>query len=317
MRILKSKSLYYDNVNLIASYQENIKSRKDIPEEKWRIFVSPMPSIVGELFALKALDLGLTVGLHRFLGYKSQIKIFEKSNHNNRLYCSVGLYDDEGVINLYRAGVKNIIIDVANGYLKDVIDFTHDIHNEGLFENIVVGNVHSDEGVFSYRDIKNCLIRVGIGGGAMCLTTKSATGFGRGHITEISECSFEAEKSKNNTQIIADGGIRNAADASKAFGAGADYIMLGSYFANALEAENILQKEFKHWGCASDYNQKKYGEKRRHAEGKVINISENDIHPLEFLVNELWGGISSAVSYSGHKSLEKFIGNGQFEIKHT
>jgi hypothetical protein len=36
---------------------------------------------------------------------------------------------------------------------------------------------------------------------------------------------------------------------------------------------------------------------------------------LEKLTEDLWGGLTSAVSYSGHKSLTGFIGNGIFEVK--
>ena len=41
----------------------------------------------------------------------------------------------------------------------------------------------------------------------------------------------------------------------------------------------------------------------------------DELRPLEALVDELWGGISSAVSYSGCKTLGEFIGNGVFELK--
>jgi hypothetical protein len=42
---------------------------------------------------------------------------------------------------------------------------------------------------------------------------------------------------------------------------------------------------------------------------------DDELRPLEELVDELWGGISSAVSYSGYNTLKRFIGNGVFEIK--
>lgn len=158
-------------------------------------------------------------------------------------------------------------------------------------------------------------IRVGIGGGFACETASRATGYGRGQITELRECLEVKDKLKLSPVPFADGGIKNGACAAKAFGIGSQYIMLGGYFSKAEEAQNVIDGEYKFWGCASDYNQLKFGEKRNHSEGKVIDINKNEIKPLNYLVEELWGGISSAVSYGGYTTLEKFIGNAIFEIK--
>ncbi len=115
--------------------------------------------------------------------------------------------------------------------------------------------------------------------------------------------------------IIADGGIKNAGYASKAFGAGADYVMMGGYFAKAFEAETHVRGDGYYWGGASHKQQiLSTGKVYRHSEGKEVPIL-NELAPLETLVDELWGGISSAVSYSGYDTLSKFIGNGVFEIK--
>jgi IMP dehydrogenase/GMP reductase len=154
-------------------------------------------------------------------------------------------------------------------------------------------------------------LRVGIGNGGQCTTTTKATGYGRGQITEIMEC----VDATNTIYIIADGGISNSANAAKAFAAGANYVMLGSYFSKAKEAQNVIDGEYKCWGSASDYNMQKFGTRRRHSEGKVTEFDESEVKPLKVLVDDLWGGISSAVSYSGNDSLTSFIGNGVFEIK--
>jgi GMP reductase len=241
-------------------------------------------------------------------------------NKSDNIFGSIGLYDYDGAIKLYDNGFKNICIDVANGYLSSVYTFAKKLSQRNFFKKIIVGNVHSDEGIFNYNGLvknTNVMVRVGIGGGSMCLTTLSATGFGRGAITEISETKNESRKPfyHNNMKIIADGGIKTPSHAVKAFGAGADYVMMGGYFSVADVAENIVTGRFMNWGCASDYNQSLYGEKRRHSEGTTKQIDQKDVKSLEDLVFELWGGISSGVSYSGYKSLTDFIGNGIFEVK--
>ena len=70
-QILKTKSIYYNDVNLVAQPCK-VKSRKDIPVELNRIIISPMEAIVGKTFALKANELGLTVCLHRFCSIDEQ-----------------------------------------------------------------------------------------------------------------------------------------------------------------------------------------------------------------------------------------------------
>jgi hypothetical protein len=116
-------------------------------------------------------------------------------------------------------------------------------------------------------------------------------------------------------RIVADGGIKNSGYAAKAFGAGADAVIMGGYFARAIEAETNLYGDGTYWGGASEKQQiLATGKASRHSEGKEFKIDE-PILPLDKLVSDLWGGISSAVSYSGYKSLTDFVYNGYFEIK--
>jgi IMP dehydrogenase/GMP reductase len=316
--ILPTKSIYYDNVNLIAQPQYTISSRSEIPEEKFRICVSPMAAIVGKEFAVEAYKLGLTVFLHRFKGIDDQIDILKTINPSyghQKLFCSVGLNEEKEVKKLIKNGAKNILIDIANGYLDDLVKFTAKLLKEYPYPEFrfCVGNVHSADGVDLYEKLDpfGLYLRVGIGNGGQCTTTTKATGYGRGQITEIMEC----VDATNTIYIIADGGISNSANAAKAFAAGANYVMLGSYFSKAKEAQNVIDGEYKCWGSASDYNMQKFGTRRRHSEGKVTEFDESEVKPLKVLVDDLWGGISSAVSYSGNDSLTSFIGNGVFEIK--
>lgn len=180
----------------------------------------------------------------------------------------------------------------------------------------MVGNVMTADGInlYSYfsKYIPEVLIRVGIAGGSACATS-DATGYNRGQITEIIECSDQADI--DNLKVIADGGIKNGNYAAKAFGAGADYVMMGGYFARAKEAYTWETGDGTYWGGASTKQQQLYGGVRRHSEGKVYEVDRNSVKSLQELVDDLWGGLSSAVSYSGYKSLTDFVGNGIFEVK--
>lgn len=325
--ILKSKSIYYNDVNLVAQPCK-VKSRKDIPVELNRIIVSPMEAIVGKEFAVKANQLGLTVCLHRFCSIEEQVELYNSLPCPRTAFSSIGLNDWDRVRELSKAGVTAWLIDMANGYMHNEIkECVERLSNEANIEHLMMGNVHSERGfellsgISSNKSYKE-YIRVGIAGGSPCATNDS-TGYNRGPITEIMEIeqynlwdsTSDAIYMKNKPFIIADGGIKNAGYASKAFGAGADYVMMGGYFARAFEAETHVRGDGHYWGGASHKQQiLSTGKVYRHSEGKEVPILD-ELRPLEALVDELWGGISSAVSYSGYDTLSKFIGNGVFEIK--
>jgi GMP reductase len=323
-QILKSKSIYYNDVNLIAQ-PCNVKSRKDIPVELNRIIVSPMEAIVGKTFALKANELGLSLCLHRFCSIEEQVELYNSLPNKRNVFVSIGLNDWDRVDALAEAGATSWLIDMANGYMaKEIEDCVIKLSERASIHDLMMGNVHSERGfqmLSAIRTNKTFMryIRVGIAGGSPCATNDS-TGYNRGPITEIMEIEGSNPwdpylDHRHKPFIIADGGIKNAGYAAKAFGAGADYVMMGGYFAKAFEAETHVIGDGYYWGGASHKQQRNVnGFASRHSEGKEIPITDI-LMPLEDLVKELWGGLSSAVSYGGYDSLSKFIGNGVFELK--
>jgi GMP reductase len=330
MKLLKTKSIYYDDVNLIAQSTE-VKSRKEIPQELERIIVSPMQSIIGQIFANKALELGLTVCLHRFDStIQDRLKLINDvftnmkspNSSTKRLWVSVGLKDLENIEAITHQGVENIIIDVANGYMSEVLEFASQIYHKSgkQIKKLMLGNIHSSSILPDYQTLSDYLripiyFRCGIASGSVC-NTKGMTGYNRGQITEIEECANWIEENNSNLILVADGGVANPACATKAFGAGSDYIMMGGYFAHAKEAQHVIDELYKFWGGASEFQQiMSKGVADRHSEGKEKDIHPDNLLGLDKLVDNLWGGISSAVSYSGYDSLTKFIGNATFEIK--
>jgi GMP reductase len=327
VQILKTKSIYYNDVNLVAQPCK-VKSRKDIPVELNRIIVSPMEAIVGKTFALEANELGLTVCLHRFCSIDEQVELYNSLPYKANVFVSIGLNDWDRVKALKDAGADKWLIDMANGYMhKEISECVNKLAEQASIYDLMLGNVHTAEGFQLLSGVKpdakiEKYIRVGIAGGSPCATNDS-TGYNRGPITElmeIDEC-FPFDPSSDEIFlnrkpfIIADGGIKNAGYASKAFGAGADYVMMGGYFARAFEAETHVRGDGHYWGGASHKQQiLSTGKVYRHSEGKEVPILD-ELRPLESLVDELWGGISSAVSYSGYETLSGFISNGVFEIK--
>lgn len=315
-KILDTKSLYYNDVNLIAQ-PSLIKSRSEVPVELNRIIVSPMESIMGEKFALEANKLGLTVCLHRFCDVEKQASLFTSLSNKKNVFVSVGINDIERVKILAKYGAHNFLLDIANGYIPHLKQSVYEISNYCYLENIMVGNIMTGDGFYNATFTGfNTFVRVGIAGGAAC-STSDATGYNRGQITELLEIKEQKDKlgyTGVKNYIVADGGIKNGNYAAKAFGAGADYVMMGKYFSQANEAETHVIGDGTYWGGASYKQQERWGGVKKHSEGKIIPIEE-EVKSLELLTMELWGGLSSAVSYSGYKTLSEFIGNGVFEIK--
>ena len=323
-KILETKSIWFNDVVLIAQ-PGAVKSRKEIPKEISRIIVSPMNSIVGKTFAAKATSLGLSVTIPRYFGVEKELEIFNACENKDNLYCSIGLNDIARIQAFSKAGCKNFLVDVASGYLPQIGDTVKMLHDNTYLTSLILGNVHTYTGAKNLNDIVRAynkfsyiklILRCGIGNGIICQSSDQ-TGYNRGQLTEILECA-EINNVNNNTFIASDGGLKNGGYISKAFLAGSQYVFVGSIFSKALEAETHLHGDGTYWGLASDKNQiVSTGVKSRHSEGKVTTVNKEELQPLNDIVEELWGAISSAVSYSGHSSLTSAIGQGVFEIKHN
>ena len=333
--ILQTKSIYFNDVNLLPSLGK-VRSRKEVPKELFRIIVSPMTSIVGRTFIKEAAKLGLSVAIPRFLNIENKIhlyKIFTKYQISEKQLCFIGISLNESINNLslYREYTKcnSYLVDMANGYIPQIrekIKIIKDCLGHNLVD-LLIGNIVTLKGLEylekSLNDLcYNLFVRVGIGNGQPCASSDVAA-INRGQITELMECElFKTDRNRDyysrNTSkrlfLVSDGGISKSGFVLKAFGAGADYCLLGGYWKNALEAEANVTGKGIYFGCASS-TQNKLANLDRHTEGKEILIDKTKLKPLKELVDELWGGIASGISYVGYQSIDTFISNGIFELK--
>ena len=152
------------------------------------------------------------------------------------------------------------------------------------------------------------IVKIGIGPGSVC-TTRKVAGVGYPQLSSISECSDAAHGLGGH--VIADGGCKYPGDVSKAFGAGADYVMLGGIFAGHKESggelvtdENgVKYKDF--YGMSSRKAQETYyGDLAEHRapEGKKVRLKYKG--DIDITVQSILGGIRSACSYVGAKSIK-------------
>jgi GMP reductase len=153
-------------------------------------------------------------------------------HYGNHVAVSTGTSDKDWaklqqILNSYPE-LNFICIDIANGYSEHFGDFVSKVRERYPKHTIIAGNVvtadMTQELILRGADI----VKVGIGPGSVC-TTRIQTGVGYPQLSAVMECSDAAHGLGGH--IIADGGCTNPGDVAKAFGAGADFVMLGGMFA--------------------------------------------------------------------------------------
>jgi len=200
-----------------------------------------------------------------------------------------------------------VCIDAANGYTSRFCDFIKRVREEHPALIIIAGNVvtgeMTEEILLSGADI----VKVGIGGGSVC-TTRVQTGVGYPQLSAVIECADAAHGIGGH--IMADGGCCCAGDISKAFCAGADFVMLGGMLAGHTESagqeEIINDEKYKvFYGMSSDTAMKKYNggvASYRSSEGKTVRIKHRGL--IKNTIENILGGIRSTCTYIGARSLK-------------
>src|SRR6202522_2029039 len=135
--------------------------------------------------------------------------------------------------------VDVLVVDSAHGHSERVMEAVRTIKRQFPEVDLIAGNVATFEGARDLISLGADGIKVGIGPGSIC-TTRVVSGAGVPQITAIAECSRATRGS--GVPLISDGGIKYSGDISKAIGAGADAVMIGSLLAGTEESpgETIL-----------------------------------------------------------------------------
>ena len=134
---------------------------------------------------------------------------------------------------LLKAGVDALVIDTSHGHSKNVIDAIKKIKHAFPESQLIAGNVATESGAKALIDAGIDAVKIGIGPGSIC-TTRIVAGVGIPQLTAIENCKEISKQS--GIPLIADGGIKFSGDISKAIGAGADSVMLGSLLAGTQES---------------------------------------------------------------------------------
>ena len=179
-----------------------------------------------------------------------------------------------------RATVRMLCIDVANGYSEKFLDTVKRVRDENPKSVIMAGNVVTGDMTEALILAGADIVKIGIGPGSVC-TTRRVTGVGYPQLSAIIECADAAHGLKG--QVCADGGCTVPGDVAKAYGAGADFVMLGGMLAGHDECEGEIRYEERDgkkvavgmtfYGMSSEAAMKKYSggvARYRAAEGKSV-----------------------------------------------
>ena len=324
-KIESGEKLDFNNV-LIRPKRSSLNSRSQVSLERqfkfknspeiWKgtPIISANMDTTGTIEVYNVLkEYEIVTALHKFYTVDDYKAFSQSPNYDpNYFMVSTGISDrDYQILEqiLTIINTKWICIDIANGYLNALTEFCKKVREAYPDKIIVAGNVvtreMTEELILSG---KVDIVKVGIGPGSAC-TTRLKTGVGMPQLSAILECADAAHGVGG--QIISDGGITCPGDMAKAFGAGADFVMVGGQFAGHKQNPGDLieenGKQYKlFYGMSSEVAQNRhYGkmEKYRASEGRVIKIPYKG--DLNETILDYLGGLRSTCTYINSPSIKQ------------
>jgi IMP dehydrogenase len=223
---------------------------------------------------------------------------------------------------LVEAGADLLVVDIAHGHLELCIAAVKTLKKKFPHVDVMAGNVATEEGARDLVEAGADAVKVGVGPGSIC-KTRIVTGAGVPQLTAI----MEASRGAGNVPVIADGGIRQPGDITKALAAGAAAVMIGSLFAGTDESpgeivmwNNRRSKLYRGMASLGAYLERKKAEGEQ-VNGEVLSdfVSEGADQvtvpyrgSVSEVVAQLIGGLRSGMSYCGAHTIEELQKNAEF-----
>ncbi|EOC1428776.1 GMP reductase [Cronobacter dublinensis subsp. beijingensis] len=326
MRIEEDLKLGFKDV-LIRPKRSTLKSRSDVELERQftfkhsRVQWSGVPIIAanmdtvgtfGMAQALAAFDILTAVHKHYSVQEWAEFVQSVSAGVLKHVMVSTGTSDADfektKEILALSPSLQFICIDVANGYSEHFVQFVAKARAAWPDKAIIAGNVVTgemcEELILAGADI----VKVGIGPGSVC-TTRVKTGVGYPQLSAVIECADAAHGLGG--QIISDGGCTVPGDVAKAFGGGADFVMLGGMLAGHDESGGTVveqngEKFMLFYGMSSESAMNRHVggvAQYRAAEGKTVKLRLRG--PVEETARDILGGLRSACTYVGASRLKE------------
>lgn len=325
------KAYTFDDLMLVPRHS-TIRSRKEpdpsvqIGKTKLRIpiFAAPMNTVTEHEMCQAMAKMGGSSVLHRYMTMDEQVSQFrssvvylESSTANAvKPFVAIGAAGDwlERAEKLYEAGARQFCIDIANGHSSICVQAVRILRDKfGDDVDIMAGNVCTYDGARELEVAGANVIRVGIGPGAAC-TTRLVTGFGIPQLTAIDMCAYSILR--EDTTIVADGGIRSSGDIVKALAMGADAVMVGGLLAGTSQSpgdtrnddQGNLYKMFS--GMASKEGRAEWFDSEATSfvpEGASMRVPFKG--DAKRIVENLVGGLKVGMSFANARTLEELRQN--------
>ena len=263
------KRYSYNDLTLVPAVISNVSSRSECnpftSKKMLPIFTAPMASVVNEDNLGIFINNGIIPIIPRNIPIVQRM-IYLHSNNNYWVALSLNefksFFIDDKRLEEY-TGSFHICVDIANGHMQSLYSKCHEAKKlaikHGYKLTIMTGNIANPETykwICEFNRLCNNsvidYIRVGIGGGSGCITTSNVS-IHYPQASLIDEC-YQVKQSLLSlhddlgelkykeslfSKIVADGGIRNYDHVIKALALGADYVMIGSVFAQCIESAGI------------------------------------------------------------------------------
>jgi IMP dehydrogenase len=239
-----------------------------------------------------------------------------------RVGAAVSVHDYERVEALIAADADIVVLDTAHGHSQNVIDTVKKIKAEYDIE-VIAGNIATSKAAEDLIAAGANGLKIGIGPGAIC-TTRVISGAGMPQVSAIMDCAKVAEK--HNIPVIADGGIKQSGDITKAIAAGASSVMIGSLFAGLKESPGQLViykgRQFKEYrgmgslGAMVKGSAERYGQSSSTEASKLVPEGVEGRVPyrgtLGDFVYQLVGGLRAGMGYCGALNIDDLRKNSRF-----
>jgi GMP reductase len=343
MRIENEVKLDFSDV-LIRPKRSTLSSRKEVSLERVFTFRNGatwrgVPIMAANMDGVGTFEMSATLSSHAMITCLVKSYNLDDFEHNVTQFftghtaISTGTSDKDFIrlqliVNQYPDMIQFICIDIANGYSEHFGNFVAKVRKLYPTKTIIAGNVvtadMTQELILRGADI----VKVGIGPGSVC-TTRIQTGVGYPQLSAIIECADAAHGLGGH--IIADGGCTCPGDIAKAFGAGADFVMLGGMLAGhtegggdiieeVYETNHIIidpdngdrlgnleeRKKFvQFYGMSSETAMEKHHggvAEYRSSEGRTVKVPYKG--SVANTVRDILGGVRSTCTYVGAKSLK-------------
>ncbi|MEY8870150.1 GMP reductase [Flavobacteriaceae bacterium 144Ye] len=326
MRIEYEIKLGFKDV-MIRPKRSTLKSRSQVNLEREFTFLNSkvnwkgIPIMAANMDTVGTFDMALALSKHKlFTAIHKHYSITDWNVFSSNapegiedylaISTGTGQQDSEKLASIlnFNPQYKFICIDVANGYSEHFVEFVKRTRDQYPDKVIIAGNVVTGEMVEELLLSGADVVKVGIGPGSVC-TTRVKTGVGYPQLSAIIECADAAHGLGG--QIISDGGCTIPGDIAKAFGAAADFVMLGGMLAGHNESGGELierngkpYKQFygmssstameKHVGGVAEY---------RASEGKTVEVPYRG--NVENTLQDILGGLRSTCTYVGAERLKE------------